>query len=71
MVRKRTGPRTFELDEHKLKVVLLEKRISPDGLPINPPKLSPTDLQHGWYRYEWISTNDWKRHASWFRVGPA
>ncbi len=70
MGRRNTGPRNSKLAEHNQKVAQLEKGISPDGLPLNPPRTSSVSLEHGWYRYIWISTNDYQRYVDWFRVGP-
>jgi hypothetical protein len=59
------------LDEHKRKEAMLERGVSPDGLPINPRKTNRTTLPHGWYRYEWYSKLKNAVFVNWFRVGPA
>lgn len=58
------------MHEHRKNIELLERGISPDSLPLNPPRISRTSLQHGWYRYEWLNTNTYERLVDWFRIGP-
>lgn len=57
--------------EWKRKTALLEQGISPDGLPINPPRTTRQiflSAVRGWFSYWWVDSAQ-TLHKSWYGIG--